>query len=322
MLAFSRGQVVQAKVIDMNQLLSGFETMLRRLIGEDIDLRLVPGKDLGQVRADPGQLEQVIMNLVVNARDAMPQGGILTVETNSVELGDKYVSTRATVKPGHYVSLVVSDTGTGMDSVTLASLFQPFFTTKEQGKGTGLGMTMVFNIVKQNGGGVDGYSEPGKWTSVKIYLPRIDQPKAVEPEAAPAKIARASETILLVEDEDVVRNLVRRTLRNEGYTVLDAASAQQARRISSTYKRPIHLLITDVVMPKEGGLELAKGLVTDRPEMKVLFMSGYTDQAVVASGLLSGESHFIQKPFTPALLYRKVRELLEADNGNSSSALG
>ena len=313
LLAFSRGQVTQAKAVDLNQLLTGLEIMLRRLIGEDIDFRFAPGRDLGHVRVDPGQMEQVVMNLVVNARDAMPRGGVLTIETSSVELDENYVATRTTMKPGQYVALVVSDNGMGMDDATLARLFQPFFTTKGQGQGTGLGMTMVLSIVKQSGGGVEVYSEPGKGTSVKVYLPRIDQRAVAETEAPRAKAVRASETILLVEDEDLVRNLVRDTLRGEGYTVLDAPSAEQARRISASHKRPIHLLITDVVMPKEGGRALAESLTPRRPAMKVLFMSGYTDQAVVASGLLSGECHFIQKPFTPAALSRKVRELLEGD---------
>jgi two-component system, cell cycle sensor histidine kinase and response regulator CckA len=322
LLAFSRGQVLQTKAIDLNQLLAGLEIMLRRLIGEDIDLRFAPGRDLGQVRADPGQLEQVVMNLVVNARDAMPRGGVLSIETNHVALDENYVSTRAGMKPGQYVALVVSDNGTGMDAATLARLFQPFFTTKGQGKGTGLGMTMVFSIVKQSGGGVEVYSEPGKGTSVKVYLPRIDQLKTIEPEALPAKAVRASETILLVEDEDLVRNLVRHTLQSEGYTILDAPNAEEARRISATHKRPIHLLITDVVMPKEGGRELARSLALQRPAIKVLFMSGYTDQTVVASGLPNGEFHFIQKPFTPAALSRKVRDVLEGDGKSSHSACG
>jgi two-component system cell cycle sensor histidine kinase/response regulator CckA len=321
LLAFSRGQVVQTKAIDLNQLLAGLEIMLRRLIGEDIDLRFAPGRDLGQVRADPGQMEQVVMNLVVNARDAMPRGGVLTIETGHVKLDENYVATRA-MKPGRYIALVISDNGTGMDPATLARLFQPFFTTKGQGQGTGLGMTMVLSIVKQSGGGVEVYSEPGKGTSVKVYLPRIDQRAVAETEVPHTKAVRASETILVVEDEDLVRNLVRDALRSEGYTILDAPNAEQARRLSAGYKRPIHLLITDVVMPKEGGRALAESLAPERPAMKVLFMSGYTDPAVVASGLLSGECHFIQKPFTPAALSRKVRELLEGDGIISNRAGG
>ena len=321
LLSFSRGHVVQTKAIDLNQLLAGLETMLRRLIGEDIEFHFAPGPDLGHVRADPGQMEQVVMNLVVNARDAMPRGGVLTIETAHVELDENYVSARANMKPGHYVALIVSDNGTGMDATTLDRLFQPFFTTKGQGKGTGLGMTMVFSIIKQSGGGVEVYSEPGKGTSVKVYLPRSDQPKSVEETEPPVKPAKATETILLVEDEDVVRSLVRRTLQDQGYQVLDAASAEMARHISAAFKRPIHLLITDVVMPKEGGVDLAAALSTQRPKMKVLFMSGYPDQAVVNGGLLSGDCPFIQKPFTPAALSRKVRELLET-NGITSGAGG
>jgi len=319
LLAFSRDQVLQTKVINLNQLLAGLETMLRRLIGEDIDLRLIAGAEVGEIRADPGQIEQVVMNLVVNARDAMPRGGILTIETADMELDGNYVSTRAAMKPGHYIALIVSDNGTGMDAATLGRLSRPFFTTKGQGKGTGLGMTMVFSIVKQSGGSVDVSSEPDQGTSVRIYLPRIDQPKIAEPEAPPTKAVHASETILLVEDEDLVRSLVRRTLRSEGYTVLDAPNAQQAFKIGTAYKRPIHLLIADVVMPVEGGVALAERLVPHRPAMKVLFMSGYTEQAVAASGVRSGDHYFIQKPFTPAALSRKVREILEANGDGLSS---
>lgn len=320
LLAFSRRQVMQPRAINLNQLLGGLESMLRRLIGEDIDFRFVPARDLGHINADPGQMEQVVMNLVVNARDAMPRGGILTLETNNVELDQRYISTHVTMTPGQYIALVVSDNGAGMDAATRARIFQPFFTTKGQGKGTGLGLTTVFSIVKQNGGGVEVYSEPGKGTCVKVYLPRIDQPAVVETAAPAAKSAHGSETILLVEDEDLVRNLVRETLRREGYRVLDAPNAPEARRICGTHRGKIHLLITDVVMPKEGGRDLAESLAPKRPEMKVLFMSGYTDLAVVNSGMLDSESAFIQKPFTPADLSRAVREILEADGQTSSQA--
>jgi PAS domain S-box-containing protein len=321
LLAYSRRQVLQPKLLDLNQLLTGMEAMLRRLIAEDIELRFTPGREIGQVNADPGQIEQVVMNLAVNARDAMPRGGILTIETSNVELDEHYRFTHPAAKPGKYVALVVGDNGLGMDAETRAHLFEPFFTTKAQGQGTGLGMTTVFSIVKQSGGGVDVYSEPGKGTSVKVYLPCIDQPVMTEMESPVAKLARGSETILLVEDEDQVRKLVRDTLRGEGYKVLDAPSAAEARRIAGAYKHPIHLLIADVVMPKEGGRELAAGLTARRPAMKVLFMSGYTDQAVVNSGLPTGESAFIQKPFIPAALSRKVREILEG-NGETSHGAG
>ena len=321
LLSHSRRQVLQPKLLNLNQLLTGMEAMLRRLIGEDIELRFAPGRDIGQVNADPGQIEQVVMNLAVNARDAMPRGGALTIETSDVELEEHYAFTHIAMKPGKYVALVVGDNGSGMDAETRAHLFEPFFTTKAQGQGTGLGMTTVFSIVKQSGGCMDVYSEPGKGTSVKVYLPRIDQPAAAETEAPVAKAARGSETILLVEDEEQVRNLVRDTLRREGYKVLDAPSAAEARRIAGAYKGPIHLLIADVVMPKEGGRELAASLAPRRPAMKVLSMSGYTDQAVVNGGLPTGESSFIQKPFTPAALSSKVREILEG-NGETSRRAG
>jgi CheY-like chemotaxis protein len=264
------------------------------------------------VKADPGQIEQVIMNLAVNARDAMPHGGVLSIETRNVELGEPPASTQAPAKPGKYVALVVADDGSGMNAETRAHLFEPFFTTKAQGQGTGLGMATVLGIVKQCGGAIEVASEPGKGTSVRVYLPRIDQPATPETEMVPAKAAGGSETILLVEDEEQVRHLVRDTLRREGYQVLDAPSPADARRIAEAHTGPIHLLIADVVMPKEGGRELASSLASRRPSMKVLFMSGYTDQAV--------ESEFIQKPFTPAALARKVREILEQNGETRRSA--
>jgi PAS domain S-box-containing protein len=313
LLSHSRRQVLQPKALNLNQLLTGMEPMLRRLIGEDIELRFAHGLDIGQVNADPGQIEQVVMNLAVNARDAMAHGGVLSIETGCVDLDQQYTTAHTTVKPGKYVSLAVGDTGSGMDAETLAHLFEPFFTTKAQGQGTGLGLTTVFRIVKQSGGGIEVSSVSGRGTTVKVYLPRIDQPAAAETETPVATAARGSETILLVEDEDQVRNLVRDTLRREGYRVLDAPSAAEARRIAAAYKGPIHLLIADVVMPKEGGRDLAASLVPHRPAMKVLFMSGYTDQAV--------ESGFIQKPFTPAALSSKVREILET-NGETSHGAG
>ena len=321
LLSYSRRQVLQPKLLGLNQLLIGMEAMLRRLIGEDIELRFAPGREIGQVNADPGQIEQVVMNLAVNARDAMPRGGILAIETRNVELDENYTAAHPAMQPGPYVALVVSDNGTGMDAETRSHLFEPFFTTKVQGQGTGLGLTTVFGIVKQSGGGVDVSSEPNKGTTVKVYLPRIDQPAAAEMDAPVAPATRGSETILLVEDEEQVRNLVRHTLRREGYKVLDAPSAAEARRIAGAHKGPIHLMITDVVMPKEGGRDLAASLMHDRPALKVLFMSGYTDQAVVDGCLQSGKSGFIQKPFTPAALSSKVREILET-NGETCHGAG
>ena len=322
LLAFSRRQAPQPRILDLNQLIAGLENMLRRLIGEDVDLRLVSGGELGQVSADPGQVEQVIMNLVVNARDAMPRGGILTIETTNVELDAHYTRGRGALKPGPYVALVVSDNGAGMDPGTRARLSEPFFTTKGQGKGTGLGLTTVFGIVKQSGGSVEVYSDPGHGTSVKVFLPRQDHSVNEEIVLSPVPGGRGTETILLVEDDETVRKLVRETLVHHGYTVRDAPDAAAARRIAKSYPGPIHLLITDVVMPREGGRELAASLTRLRPETKVLFMSGYTDQAVVNNGLLNSAAAFLQKPFTPAALAAKVRETLDADGESHQHAGG
>jgi two-component system, cell cycle sensor histidine kinase and response regulator CckA len=293
--------------------------MLQRLIGEDIDLCLALGPELGRVSADPGQLEQVLMNLVVNARDAMPKGGTLTIETQNADLDENYAASHRNVMPGRHVLLAVSDTGQGMDEATRARLFEPFFTTKAAGKGTGLGLSTVFGIIQQSGGSVEVYSEPTKGTSVKVYLPRIDQPVSVEAEEAKRKTTRGTETILLVEDDEMVRNLVRETLEREGYRLLDAADPTEARRIADNYKDAIHLLITDVVMPKVSGRELAEQLTRRRPDVKVLYMSGYTDNAVVNGALLEKDVAFLQKPFTPTTLTQKVREVLE-DSGRTHGA--
>ena len=311
LLAFSRRQVLQPRVLDMNKLVASLSVMLQRLLGEDIDLRVSADPELGRVSADPGQIEQVLMNLAVNSRDAMAQGGILTIETANVVLDESYTSRHFGLKPGPYVLLAVNDNGSGMDEATKARLFEPFFTTKGPGRGTGLGLSTVFGIVKQSGGGVDVYSEPGLGTSVKVYLPRIDQPAAIESEKLRKSVARGSETILLVEDDEMVRRLVCETLLREGYKVIDFADPQEARRKSESHKGTIQLLITDVVMPKVSGRELAAKLLQQRPAMKVLYMSGYTDNAVVNSGILQSEVAFLQKPFTPAALAEKVREVLE-----------
>ncbi|MGO4881586.1 MAG: PAS domain S-box protein [Bryobacteraceae bacterium] len=320
LLTYSRRQVPQPRLLDLNELLAGMEPMLRRLIGEDIELRFTPGRRIGQVSADPGQIEQVVMNLAVNARDAMPDGGMLTIETRNTDV-DAYPPS-GVVPPGKYVALAVRDDGAGMSTETLAHLFEPFFTTKGKGHGTGLGMTIVFGIVKQSGGVIEVQSTIGLGTSINVYLPRLDQAALSETEAPQAHTARGSETILLVEDEEQVRNLVRDTLLREGYKVLDAASATEARRIATAHKAPIHLLITDVVMPKEGGRDLASSLTARRPNMKVLFMSGYTDQTVLNVRLQAHKSAFIQKPFTPASLSSKVREILGSDGETSHRANG
>jgi signal transduction histidine kinase/ActR/RegA family two-component response regulator len=315
LLAFSRRQVLQPKVLDVNRLIGTLTSMLRRLIGEDIDLQLHLREGLGQVNADPGQIEQVLMNLVVNARDAMPRGGTLTIETANIDLDENYTRTHVTLKPGPYVMIAVSDTGTGMDDNTKAHAFEPFFTTKVQGRGTGLGLSTVFGIVRQSGGGVDIYSALGKGTSAKVYLPRIDQPEVIESSERRAKVSQGTETILVAEDDEMVRSLVKETLQRHGYDVLDAAGPLEAQKISDSHRGAIHLLITDVVMPKVNGRDLAARLLRRRPAMKVLYMSGYTDGAVVNNGILRKEVAFLQKPFTPAALAEKVREVLEEKNG-------
>jgi len=313
LLAFSRRQVLQPRVLDLNLLVTGLSTMLQRLIGEDLELRLELASDLGRVNADPSQVEQVLMNLVVNSRDAMPHGGSVTIETANVVLDGSYTSRHISVKPGSYVLLAVSDNGAGMDEATQARLFEPFFTTKSAGRGTGLGLSTVFGIVKQSGGSIAVYSEPGRGTSFKVYLPRIDQPVALEVEDVQPKMRRGTGTILLVEDDDMVRGLVHETLDRHGYKVLDAGGPIEARRIAENYRSTIHLLITDVVLPKVSGRELAEQMSRDRPAMKVLYMSGYTDSAIVNIGILTKDVAFLQKPFTPAALVDKVREVLLKD---------
>jgi two-component system, cell cycle sensor histidine kinase and response regulator CckA len=321
LLAFSRRQVLQPKVLDLNMLVKTLSTMLQRLIGEDIDLRLALSPDLGRVNADPGQLEQVLMNLVVNARDSMPEGGTLTVETANADVDENFAGRDRPAKAhGPRVMLAVRDTGHGMDESTRARLFEPFFTTKTPGKGTGLGLSTVFGIIKQSGGTLDVSSELGRGTTVRIYLPIIDQPLAAETEIVRCAAARGTETILLVEDDEMVRALVRETLNREGYRLLDAAEPLKARRIAEGYKGAIQLLITDVVMPKISGRELATQIVGRRPETKVLYMSGYTDTAIVKNGLEQNRIAFLQKPFTPAALTQKVREVLESDGRTQRAA--
>jgi len=319
LLAFSRRQVLQPRVLDLNRLVTGLSIMLQRLIGEDVELRLELASELGRVSADPSQVEQVLMNLVVNSRDAMPRGGSVTIETANVTLDELYAGRHIAAKPGSYVLLAVSDTGIGMDAATKARLFEPFFTTKGAGRGTGLGLSTVFGIVKQSGGSIAVYSEPGTGTSFKVYLPRIDQPVALDAESPESQAWRGSETILLVEDDDMVRSLVRETLERHGYKVLDAGGPIDARRIAEKHRGVIQLLITDVVMPKVSGRELAEQLVRARPALKVLYMSGYTDSAVVNSGILTREVAFLQKPFTPAALIEKVRDVL-LENGKTRQA--
>jgi len=311
LLVFSRQQVVQTRVLDLNDVLSGVDKMLRRLIGEDVEFTVVPGESLGRVRADPGSIEQVILNLCVNARDAMPIGGKLTMQTANVELDEGYAKEHIGAKPGPHVMLSVTDTGTGIDKPTLARMFEPFFTTKEKGKGTGLGLSTVFGIVEQSGGTVWVYSELGMGTTFKVYLPRVvDDIEEVRPRASPTSL-RGSETILLVEDENQVRDVARGILRRHGYTVIEARDAEEALLLSEQHQGPIHLLLSDVVMPNMSGPELAKLLVQVRPEMKVLCMSGYTDDAAVRHGVIDAEFDYLQKPITVETLTTKVRSALE-----------
>jgi len=312
LLAFSRQQVLQPKVVNINEAIAGMAKMLARLIGEDIELSLLPGRGRGTVFVDPTQIEQVVLNLVVNARDAMPRGGKLTIESSDVDLDQSYASEHLGVKPGPYVMLSVSDTGAGMDPATQSRIFEPFFTTKERGKGTGLGLSTVFGIVKQSGGSIWVYSEPGEGTSFKIYLPRaIESEQSQERTSILPHTLRGTETILLTEDEEQVRALACAILRKHGYHVIDAASAGDALLICEQFKGAIHLLLTDVVMPRIGGRQLWERLSPLRPGMKVLFMSGYTDDAIIHHGVLSSEFAFVQKPLLPLVLLTKLRSVLD-----------
>jgi signal transduction histidine kinase/DNA-binding response OmpR family regulator len=313
LLAFSRQQVLAPKVLDLNVAVADMDKMLRRVIGEDIDLVTAHGAELGRVKADPGQIEQVIMNLAVNARDAMPQGGKLTLETANLYLGESYAQGHVPITPGAYVMLAVTDTGCGMDKETQGRIFEPFFTTKERGGGTGLGLATVYGIVQQSGGVIWVYSEVGQGTTFKIYLPRVEEVGTTpEPTRARPAPPRGSETILVVEDEEPLRRLVRTVLRANGYTVLEASRGEEALRICEHQLGIIHLMLTDVVMPQMNGRELATRVASMRPETKVLFMSGYTDNAIVHQGVLDAGAAFMQKPFTPDALARKVREVLAA----------
>jgi two-component system, cell cycle sensor histidine kinase and response regulator CckA len=316
LLAFSRKQVLEPRVLDLNQIIVNVEKMLGRLLGEDIDFAQVLAPELGRIKADPGQIEQVIMNLVVNARDAMPAGGKLTIETTNVDLDEEYAAQHVAVAPGPHVLLAISDTGCGMDSATLRRAFEPFFTTKPTGKGTGLGLSTVYGIVKQSGGNIWVYSEPGRGTTFKVYLPRISD--GIQPEGLLTTDERpvvGTETILLVEDDTPVREIACRLLRASGYNVLAAADGSEALVICEQSQADIHLLLTDVVMPQMSGRQLAERVQRLRPGVPVLYMSGYTDDAVVHHGVLDPGTKFISKPFSAASLARKVREVL--DNARS-----
>jgi PAS domain S-box-containing protein len=314
LLAFSRRQILAPQVIDLNVVVSEIEKMLKRLIGEDITLEVKLSPDLGKAYVDPGQIEQVITNLTVNARDAMPKGGRITIETDNIRLDEEYARTHQEVQPGEYVMLGISDTGHGMDAATRARIFEPFFTTKEKGKGTGLGLSMVHGIVKQSKGSIWVYSEPGQGTVFKIYFPRMmDETRETrELERTSASPARGgNETILVTEDQEAVRVLVSAALKSKGYDVLESSRGEVALQIGKQNGKPIHLLITDVVMPGIGGRELAQNLALQHPQMKVLYMSGYTDDAIVRHGMIEKGLNFIQKPFSPEALAHKVRRILD-----------
>ena len=315
LLAFSRKQILQPQVLNLNTVVAEIESMLRRLIGEDIDLVVVPALGLGNVKGDPGQMEQVIANLALNARDAMPQGGKLTIETRNVEIDEQYARQHGVpVKPGPHVMLAMSDTGVGMDELTRGQIFEPFFTTKGPGKGTGLGLSTVYSIVKQSDGLIWVYSEVGKGTSFKICLPQVGEVADSTGRSSTVASTRGTETILIVEDVGGLLRLAQRMLESAGYTVLTAASGADALLVLERYEEPVHLTVTDVVMPGMGGRNLAEQFDRTRPGMKVLYMSGYTADVIVRQGVLDETMPFISKPFTVAELLRKVRDVLDSES--------
>jgi PAS domain S-box-containing protein len=312
LLAFSRRQIIRPRVLNLNDIITDTVKMLKRLIGEDIELKTILEKRPQNIRMDPGQIEQILMNLVVNARDAMPQGGTLIIETQSVELDESYVKKRPIVKTGQYTMLAVTDTGIGMDSRTQARIFEPFFTTKSKGKGTGLGLSTVYGIVKQNNGYIWVYSEPRKGTTFKIYLPVHHGEAEARTSQEDFQTTGGHETILLVEDDSSVRELTREILENAGYRVLEAANGSEAIRIFQQHQEEVELLLSDVVMPRMSGRDLLNRLQDQKPGLKAVFMSGYTDNAIVHHGVLEKHTHFIQKPFSPSTLLQKVREALDS----------
>jgi PAS domain S-box-containing protein len=325
LLAFSRKQMLDPQIVDLNALIGDILKMLRALISEDVELSFIPGPDLGLVKVDPGQFEQVVINLAVNARDAMPQGGRLAIETHNVDRRENDGSSEGELPPGRYVQVAVSDSGQGMDAATKTNIFEPFFTTKERGKGTGLGLAMVYGFLKQSGGHVEVDSEPGHGTTFRIYLPWAEHARLSAKQAADiATVPRGTETVLLVEDDEAVRKFAKSTLDTSGYTVLLAQDGQDALRVAEGYEGPIHLLITDLIMPRMGGRELTDALARTRPETRTLLMSGYTDEVQMHSANPGPHPPLLLKPFSPTLLARKVRAILDGaeDTPASSSATG
>jgi len=321
LLAFGRKQMQSLQLLDLNNVLGQISKMLARLIGEDVQLLFVPGPDLDKVRADPVQIEQVVMNLAANARDAMPHGGKLTIETCNIHLDETYIQRHSIVPPGDYVLLTVTDSGMGIPQEHLVHIFEPFYTTKEESKGTGLGLATVYGIVKQNGGFIWVYSEPELGTTFKIYLPRAQSTRAeVRSAAAVQDSPHGSETLLVVEDEAAVRESTRDFLMQKGYTVLEAANGEDALRVSREYCGPIDLMITDVVMPKMSGPNLAERLMAERPQMKVLFVSGYAENTILRHGKIDVTSRLLQKPFGLNTLARKIREVLVPNQSIASAA--
>jgi CheY-like chemotaxis protein len=316
LLAFSRKQVIDPKVIDLNNLLLGATKMLKRLIGEDIDLTFFPGKHLGNVKVDSHQMEQVLVNLGVNARDAMQDGGKLTVETTNVEIDEEYVKSNAEAKPGQYVLLSISDNGRGISPDVREHLFEPFFTTKEKGKGTGLGLSMVYGIVKQNGGFINVYSEVGAGATFKIYLPLVEGEAEAEASSITIKavLPTGTETILLTEDEELIRELAKRILERQGYKVIAVEHGGKALQLAEDPSIEFDMLLTDVIMPHMNGNQLYLKLETLRPGLRVLYMSGYTENAIAHHGVLDEGTHFIPKPFTLESLAQKVRETLDTQS--------
>jgi PAS domain S-box-containing protein len=314
LLAFSRRQVLQPQVLDLNAVVANLGKMLERLIGEDIMLVTTLAPDIGFVKADRGQIEQIIMNLAVNSRDAMPDGGRLTIETFNADLDESYTAEHIDARPGPNVVLAISDNGCGIDKETQSNIFEPFFTTKELGKGTGLGLSTVYGIVQQSGGHIGLYSEPGIGTTFKIYLPRLEEGDQKHESGVKQESFEGSETVLLVEDEDSVRELARRILEAYGYAVLEASGSDNALRVCEAHEGRIDLMLTDVVMPGASGRELAQLIAIRHPEISVLYMSGYTDDAIVQHGVLGADTPFLQKPFSPVALARKVRETLDENN--------